>query len=201
MMKYLICSAFARVFTVLLSVLFDMPLLVPSQILFCGLIVDLFAILVFAFEKPDGVCKKSEVAERLEHPIKSNLFWMILGVLSSVAIFIIPFILSSITEKYANAEILNYGFLSFIILQIVILIESSNDNTVFTRKIKLNVMKLLSFCLVAFSVASMFLFDAFGGYFGIAHSAIALLPFSLIPGALAFIISEMCKFFSAKKKR
>jgi len=196
MTKYMIISQFARLFLVFYSVLTGELMLLPAQILFCGLIVDFAAVLVIAFERPDGsILKKREDTERrLRHPLLSNPQSIIFGLFWAAVTVLLVRLLSENQIIATESDRLALVFFSFIFTQLVALGESMREESVFAPGIRLNGMFLLTLTVIAAFVAGCLLFPAIGALFGITAA-----PSGPLWGGIAAIAAIMLAIFEINR--
>jgi len=169
MLRYLIVSQCARFFVVLYSVLTHTFLLSPVEILFGGLICDFMAVIIIAFERPahDILSLKENTEERLNHPFTQNVQSILFGLLWAVTTIGLPQLLSAAQIIEGEEQMLTVSFVSMILTQVVVLVETMREKSVFIPNVSFNgifvayILGLLAFILVCIYVPSV------GAIFGI----------------------------------
>ncbi len=199
MLGYLLCVLFARMFAVILSVLLGLPLVSASQILFLGLIVDFFAVLIFAFEKTDTKQKNKFSSSVLDRVFKKNLFWIFLGGGLSAITAVLPYVLKLIGFDVSYADISAFSFISLVLSHITVLLEAAERESLFKAKPKLNVIKLISVSLIVLLLMLFIAFSGFGIYLDVCPGSYKTLWFSLVPPVLVLVICEVRKLLVSKK--
>ncbi len=214
MLRYLIISQCARFFIVLFSVLTHHFLLTPVQILFCGLICDFMAVLVIAFERPasDILTLKENTEERLNHPLSRNARNVVYGFIWAFGTIALPYLLqmAGIIETYgqtASSQVLTVSFFSIVLTQIVVLVETMREKSVFIPDVTLN----LIFVLYVVGILAFFglcvLFPSFGGIFAVIRLNRKAWLSALALPLLVMILFEATKYvttwkeYQAKKRK
>ncbi len=169
MLRYLIVSQCARFFLVLYSVLTHDYLITPVGILFCGLICDFFAVLIMAFERPahDILSLRENTEERLNHPFSKNVQSILFGLLWAILTIALPKILQSANIIEASDEVLTVAFLSVLMTQVVVLVETMREKSVFLPNVSLNGVFIAYTLLIAAVIAVSALVPSVGAVFGI----------------------------------
>ena len=193
MSKYLMCVLAARLFCVLFSVFFKLDIITPAHILFSGLIVDFFAVLVFAFEKPRA--KRGEFLGELslDGKVKNNIFWVILGALFAAFVCLLSFALGHFLSGYTLGDIRSIAFISLVLSQLVFLGECTDDLIIIKRKIKLNTINLFSILFIIGLLILFVLFGTLGNCFNVNITNYMSLIWALVVPSIIFIVSELRK--------
>lgn len=133
MLGYLVNVQFARLFIVLYSVFTRNNILSPVQILIGGLAFDFLAILTIAFTKP-GVHTLSDYAAARREQKNLPKFIMrnaLFGVFWAVMTIFIPRIVSAISKGTDSGMLMSTAFISFSLLQLIILTEVKRPDSIF----------------------------------------------------------------------
>lgn len=199
MSKYLMCMLISRMLIVLLSVVFGLGIITPAQILFSGLLVDFFAVLVFAFEKPDRARDHKSSGDALDGTVKKNLFWMILGAVFAIISVSAAFCAKKLIPGFAAEDARTFTFISLVLSQLVFLFECTSDTFILKRKIKMNVIGLAALLFTLGSAVLFVLFGGLGKYMDVQPSNHICIPMALALPFLIFCISEIRKTVKNKK--
>ena len=201
MLKYMISSQISRLVLVFMSLLLGFTALIPSQILFLGLVTDFAAIIIIAFEKPDYTLVKAsaDVGGKLHNPFFKNPEASLLGVLWSIATSVSAMLLTS-NGVMPESAVTSYCFVSFIIAQIAMLNECKREGSVFDKNVRVNGAYLAMLAVVTVFLAVSFAVPTFGQLFGIARVSpyVALAFFA--PAVIITAVYEIFKFIISPKK-
>lgn len=169
MIKYLITVQSARLFLMLYSVIARDMLLTPIQILFCGLIIDLVAVIIIAFEKPSTDILKHpiDIESRLQNPLSHNIQCIVFGLIWAVLTVVMVKLLENFYITNTVSELMSGTFLSFIMVQIITLNETMKERSLFIPNVKINGVYLITFGSIAAFVVISLIFPQFGTLFGI----------------------------------
>lgn len=156
MLSYLLTVQFARLFIVIYSVFTHENILTPVQILFGGLIVDLFAVLSIAFSRPGPRTvreynhSENEMKNLTRFYVKNALF----GVFWAAMTIFVPQIMRFSGMSLDSEALIGASFVSFTALQYLILANARRVDSIF---------RLSSFNLNPFYVGSAFVVALFMG--------------------------------------
>ncbi len=194
MLKYMISAQIARLLLIFMSLFLGFTALIPSQILFLGLVTDFAAIIIIAFEKPDYSLVKasSHVGDRLQNPFIKNPEATVLGILWAVVTSVSAIILMK-TSLMTEATVTAYCFVSFIIAQIAMLNESKRETSIFDKNVRVNGAYLSMLAVVAAFLAVAFAIPSFGELFGIVRMSPYVALALLIPAAILTAVYEIFK--------
>ena len=193
--KYLLFNTFVRLGLALAGVFLDVSFINPQQILFCGLIVDFFAILVFSFEKPIDI---SRVDELSKNKIKKYISYSLSGLIAAIFVTVVPNVLGVIFIPMDSSDILTYGFVSVIFVQLVALIETTDDVPLFDRKPRFNAINSFFAVFALGFISAIVWSEKMALCFGISGVSIVLLLYALIPAFCVFAIFEIRKVIAKK---
>ncbi len=168
--SYLITAQTARFLMVLAGVLTGEPLFRPVQILFSGLIIDLAAVMILAFEPPSRtVLKEKDVTEqRLSRVFLENWDSLLYGLLWAGAQLAGVYLIRMILSTQPSAQQMSSAvFLSFIVNQMIVLLSVAKEGGIFAPTIRFNAVSLLVALLLGGFIALSLSVPAFGASFGI----------------------------------
>ncbi|MBQ7779328.1 MAG: cation-transporting P-type ATPase [Clostridia bacterium] len=200
MLKYMISTQIARLLLVFISLLCGFTALIPSQILFLGLVTDFAAIIIIAFEKPDYSLVKasSNVGGKLHNPFIKNPEAALMGILWAVVTAVSAVMLTK-TSVMPESAVTAYCFVSFIIAQIAMLNECKREQSVFNKNVRVNGAYITMLVVVIAFIAFAFALPSFGELFGIVpispYAALAL----LIPAVILTVAYEIFKAITRPK--
>lgn len=196
MFIYLTATFTIRLLAVLASFIVGFPLLTWVQILFLGFAVDLFSVLILAFEKPPRriLQMKSSADKWTSDKLPSSrlLFSVAIGAVFFLLEVIVLLILSlfSFTIEQLSCVL----FVSTIPASLLLLWESGRSAHASKRKewvvsnMPLAVLLFLSaFLLIAF------LLPAFGTAFGIVQLPLTAIPAIVLPSILLVVLCEVLR--------
>lgn len=205
MLKYMISTQVARLVLVFASVFLGFTALIPSQILFLGLVTDFAAIIIIAFEKPDHTLLKapSSVGDKLLKPFTKNPESTLFGILLAASIATGAVLLNKF-GLLADGGMTTYCFLSFLASQIALLNECKREQSIFDKNVRINGAYLMMLLTVIVFVLICAIVPSFASLFGVApigrYAAISVLA----PALLLTVIYEIFKAiigYGVKKKR
>lgn len=103
--QYLLLAQAMRLSVVCAAAVLRLPIPQPPQLLFLGLLLDLFAVLTMAFRAPDGnALALSEKQMQLPRLRDGMLFYIAAGILSGILLSAIPVIFSAAGRTLGAAE-------------------------------------------------------------------------------------------------
>ena len=200
MLKYTISAQIARLILVFMSMLLGFTALIPSQILFLGLVTDFAAIIIIAFEKPDYSLVKasSNVAGRLHNPFIKNPETALMGALWAVSTAVSAMILTH-TSVIPDTALTVYCFVSFIISQIAMLNECKREQSVFDKNVRVNGAYLSMLAVVTVFLTAAFAIPSFGELFGITRISPCAAIAMFIPAVILTAVYEIFKAVTRPK--
>ncbi|MBE6631675.1 MAG: cation-transporting P-type ATPase [Ruminococcaceae bacterium] len=201
--RYLAISQFAKFFAVLYTVLSGNPYFTPIQIITCGLLVDLAAVTVIAFEKPslDELSVKINTEETLKKPIQNYWYTILTGLLWIVIMLAVPYVLGYLGLPIVVGEFGTYMFFSFILTQLITLNEVMKERSIFVMNIKLNrVYVFVLFCIILFVVLCSEL-NAFASVFGTVQLSMQGWVCTFLVPVIMMFIYELSKIFTRNKRK
>ncbi len=200
MLKYMISAQLARLILVFMSLFLGFSALIPSQILFLGLVTDFAAIIIIAFEKPDYSLVKANynVADKLQSPLTKNPESLVMGVLWAIITAVSAVLLTrlSLLPQSACAA---YCFVSFIIAQIAMLNECKCEQSAFAKTVRINGAYIMMLLVVVLFLIFSFVFPSFGELFGIVRMPIYASLSLFIPAIILTLVYEIFKAITAPK--
>jgi len=201
MLKYMISTQIARLLLVFISLLCGFTALIPSQILFLGLVTDFAAIIIIAFEKPDYSLVKASanVGGKLHNPFIKNPESALMGILWAVATAVSAVVLTK-TFVMPESAVTAYCFVSFIIAQIAMLNECKREQSVFDKNVRVNGAYVTMLVVVVAFIAFAFALPSLGKLFGIVHMSTYAALATLIPAVILTAAYEIFKAITRPKK-
>lgn len=197
MLIYLLCSQFARLILVLFSVFFGVFAFSASQIVISGLIIDLFAVIVFAFDKTNLkiLSEKTTFENKLASPLKYLWPALIYAVLWSV----LTIAICLVCQKLA-ADTNTVAFLSFLFTQLVCIAQFRKYGFGKPAKKKFNNIFVLLFVGVMSFVLLLSSGSWISGMFGIVKCDVECILLSVIVPFVLFVIFSVVKLFKYEKE-
>lgn len=166
LMSYLLTVNIARLIILLYSFASGIFILTPVQMLICGMVYDLAAVMIIAFEKPPRDILSSfpvGSSPKKRHGILASLITgMGLGV-GGIALAII--LLK--TGSASAATVCTPIFITLLLSSIVILVEGGNRDKLFSGNLTLSNMLLTVFLSILLMTLFGRIYPTFGALFGI----------------------------------
>ena len=193
----------ARLFFVLMATFTDTVLMKPHQMLFTGLIMDLLAVFVIAFSRPDplGISDTSDYEKKLK-----TLFWreiptMFIGVLWGLS--------SLVSAKIGTMYLSDFGveaqntlvFASFIICQTMILLSVTNPGVLSGKGIRIHLIYVIDILVCAGFLVSVFRLDGIGRIFSVTKLSGWGYGLLFVPALIVFIVFEIYKSYRDHRDR
>ncbi len=197
MLIYLLCSQFARLLLVLFSVFFGVFAFSASQIVISGLIIDLFAVIVFAFDKTNLkiLSEKTTFENKLASPLKYLWPALIYASLWSACTVVICIVCQRLGED-ANTV----AFLSFLFTQLTCVAQFRKYGFSKPAKKKFNNI----FVLLVFGVFSFVLLlstaENFADMFGIGEINAENALLSLVVPFILYVVFTVVKLFKYERE-
>ncbi len=197
--KYLLTTNAARFCVILYTIFSKSPFLSPQQILFSGLIIDFFAMIIITFEQPDSKSiLLKDTTEELLSLQKYLPHSILMGVIWAVSVIIVP-----LTLKFVGFTAMNVlstaTFLGVVFSQFATLSELLKDESIFKQSTKYNRAHLISFIIIIALVVSALFIKSIGNLFGVVKLNWLQLIITLIPSFIMIIVGEFQKIFSNTK--
>ncbi len=166
LLTYLLTVNTARLLLLLWTFFSGRCMLTPVQMLVCGLIFDLAAVMIIAFEAPSSDILETRSKSRLQPPAAVNISAVLTGVFFGICQIIVGSLLYT-TSAVSLEGICTPIFLSTLIASPVILLESGKEGSLFKGKNRISNILLLSVLFGIILVCLGMAFPAFGALFGI----------------------------------
>lgn len=201
MLSYLLTVQVARLFIVLYSVFTHENIMTPTQILFGGLVIDLFAVLSIAFSKPGARTVKEYNATQAEVKNQSRFYSKnaLFGVFWAAMTIFVPRIMTLAGASIDSSMLISASFLSFTILQYMMLANVRRVESIFKlSSFNLNPFYAGSaFGIILFFVLS-FAYPAIGTLFGVTGLNLAAIGSVVIIVTVVMIMCEAYKIVMSK---
>lgn len=196
--SYLVTSQAARMLMVLYSVVFHGSALGAEQILVWGLILDFFAVIIIALERPDykTLRRRSDIYERLSNPFS--------GISVSLAYGIFWGALTMLTVNLfcGNAENASTViFISVILSIIAVCGEHRSEYSVFSKYRSINVSTCLFIGMSLLIIILCTVSEKAASAMGVTSPDPVSLIISTVPAILIFMLYEFERFLSIKRKK
>ena len=195
---YLLTTQSARLIPVLWGVLCGKYIMTPVQILFSGFIVDFAAVFTIAFQTPSpGILKnRGNIERKISKPFYSNIPYLAFGCIWAVLMIITTYASSSVKSGLSSAQLVSASFLGFTLTQFILLFEIKRKSSVFSTKVSINGIGLLTavFCAGLFMLS--LLIPDLGSLFGITTFGLNGVWIMLIPVLFTMVAAEIYKFIN-----
>lgn len=166
LMSYLLTVNIARLIILLYSFASGIFVLTPVQMLICGMVYDLAAVMIIAFEKPPRDILSSFPVGRSPKKWRGILASLITGTGLGVASIVFAIILLS-TDNANAATVCTPIFITLLLSSIVILVEGGNRDKLFSGNLTLSNMLLTVFLSILLMTLFGTMYPTFGELFGI----------------------------------
>ncbi|MBQ7499732.1 MAG: cation-transporting P-type ATPase, partial [Clostridia bacterium] len=199
MVWYLMSSQIAKFTIVLFSVFSGIEFFTPIQILFCGLIVDLAAVIMIAFQRPpsDILNQLEDTELRLSRPFTKNMQSIFFGVLWGLVTVLTPIIIRSIGGDISEKQFITAAFISFIFSQYLILDETMKSKSLFSYGRKFNKVYSAALIFTLVFIFVLFAYPSVGALFGVYALSAASIPALILPPVILIAAFELYKKFAA----
>ncbi|MGM9636657.1 MAG: cation transporting ATPase C-terminal domain-containing protein [Eubacteriales bacterium] len=195
---YLLTVNITRLLLLLWTFFSGNILLTPVQMLTCGLLFDLAAVMIIAFEKPDRDILAKGKSGRQNRTSAANFHAMLSGLFFGICLILSGSVLTSLGLVSAST-VCTPVFLSVLIASHLILLESGKERSLFAGDVSFS--NMLSFAVLSILALVGFglFFPVFGGFFGIYRLPVPAYVAVLIPPILLLLFTELFKS-TAKSK-
>ena len=198
---YIITSQTARFMLVLLSVIFEINVLSPQQILSWGLIFDFLAVLIMAFEKPKVGTAEKKIPESTplskSEMIKSAVFGAVWAVVTVLVPAIAGWCGADITEETMRSCV----FVSSVISLIFIAAENAHEDSIFAPGTTINAMNLIFFAGAAALITICAFSEGAASLMGMAQPNQTALLLSAIAPLIMFASYEVTKKLKRRREK
>lgn len=195
--KYLLTSQFSRFLILIYSILTQSQLISPQQLIISGLIVDLIAMCIFSFERPDH--KKIKESNEPISFAKIISMSLLSGIVWADSVIIIPPILRMIGILTVATQT-SVVFFGFIISQVIVLNELIRDDSIFKGPFVFNGAKIIQIIIVTALIVTSMLIPQVSSAIGVTKISWHAMLLSLIPSVIMIITFEIHKFILKKLK-
>ncbi len=212
MCEYLTLTFASRFILVLFSMISGLSLLTPIQLLFMGVICDLTAIMMIAFEKPEKTIlkskkkKKSNESKKMKNGFLKPSTLKQLGVYASISAFGtlvsigIMFLVNNFTGGSADS-MSTVAFIGSITFQLALIAEIITDGSIFKGKIKIYNIYPFYLGVIALVVSLSMISKTVGGAMNIVMLSGYEWIEVFIPAVLIIVIFELYKIFQNNLKK
>ncbi len=203
MMRYLFCSQTARLLLLALTLASGVALLSPAQMLFAGLITDMLAVLVIAFDRPARALPVTDRArEALDHLGARGLSDAGLSLLLSLPIFLQSPLYRAMGVSLDAAQVGSLSFISLTVFQITLLTAMLLRKRGLVRRYAVTRAYFAMALLLASFFAAALLIPALGRWFGVVpFPAPGWIGVALAAASAAALGSIVGKIPGAKNKK
>lgn len=189
---YLLSTAIARLLMLIGTLFTGIPLITALQLILLGVLVDLPAVMVMAFE-PCGRAVLKEKATK--HELLGTLSEYVMPAITGVAMFLVG-ILSVIVCKnlsMTGGQLTTVSLLTLILSSWALLLSSSSKDLVFNGEIRFSNMFVAALVMQAAEIALFLLIEPFGRVVGVHRTS--WLAAAVLFGAFlaSFFIFELLK--------
>ncbi len=202
MLKFMISSQIAKLVLIFISVVLGFTALTPPQILFCGLVLDFAAMIIIAFEKPDGSLLRAstKISEKLAKPLMMNLFSALIGVLWAIitAISVLYMVQHNLLDINAVPAC---SFISFILTQLAMLNECKREQSMFDRNMRINGAYVALLLILVLFFLSIFLIPSVGKWFSIVPLSIYGVCCAVLPCVIVTLFYEVYKLLGGRDEK
>ncbi len=190
MLAYLLTSQIARLFLVMLTIFTKISAITPVQLIISGLIVDLAAVIIYAFDHHDDFVlgEKNDIESKFRIPVSTFRTYIISAFVFSVLMCAFSVLFSLLPIGIGAEGVSSIMFISLVLSQLVLIDRYSLDiGKTRTKKGVNNAYIVMCTMVMAFLLLIIFVPD-YGKYFNVFftrswHFALSLiLPILLFAG-------------------
>lgn len=170
MCKYLTVTFVFRFILVAVSIFTGNVWLTPEQLVFMGVMCDIGAVILIAFEKHDlELLNCNNIKQTVSTKKRGlNVIWQygvisVIWTVSSIALLMLCISFGIITQS----RITSILFISYIISQFVLLAEISREDSIFKGKFRMYTIYPVYFLTIALFYGTCLMFPGIGEYVGI----------------------------------
>ena len=206
MLKYMIISQIARLCLVFTSIFVGFSSLIPTQILFLGLITDFAAVIIIAFQKPEPILLKrnDDIVVKINKPFIKNPETAFFGIFLAASTAFATVILQNHGLLNSDATS-SFCFISFLIAEISLLNECKQENSIFNKNIRINGAYVAMLTVTLTFIVLCVTLPEFAALFGIVRLGKYALISSIAPAFGLTVLYEIFKSITGygvdRKKR
>ena len=194
--KYVLCTQFVRMVMVLIPMIFGEAHLDARHALFCGFIIDIFALAVFACERygAERPGYRKRLAGEFRRPVRTNAGMITAAAVGGILALVLPYFIGSLDIMGRYLYETEYLFVSMILLHITVMfcVIFNNVKRYGMTAVSRTPIYLFAFCGVF--LALCFVFDPLGALFDVSEISLPYLLLTLVPSAacafLFFLIGD-----------
>ncbi len=196
--RYMLCSQFIRIVTILLPMLSGNVYLDARHAIFCGFVIDILAMLTFAFDRAnsDTAGSMRRMSGEFVTPIRNNAGIIIASAIGGISALLIPNVVGAIGFAGQYFYQTEYLFISVIFLQLTVIYCIRADRF---KKLTLSSINKFAIALVAIALLAILLcfsVEPIGILFDIREITVQYFFMAIIPSAVCAIL-----FFTVGKFR
>lgn len=194
---YLLAAQTARLILILAAIFFGIPLINPSFIMIWGLLFDFIAVVVMAFRKPDGTCRKTDPILSRRDILKSVAAGLVWGALMAGLIPAVQALCVRSNCYLSETMLRSILSASAIFSALVATAEAGRDKTIFSRH---HVTSMQALWILATVVFGLLIFLTSRGAKLIGGAACGAIGFlALLPAAVVLAVAELWRICSRRK--
>ncbi len=182
--RYLLTSQAARIFAVILCVIFGSRAITSEQVLIWGMIFDFFAMLLLARELPE----QGALSDHVDVSEKMLLPSAIFGLLWAIVTIAAP-----VLSRNESAMTPSVIFVSVLLSLVVVCGEYRSSHPVFSRKRRVSPAPLLFAAAAAAVIVAVTVFPWAASSLGLTQPDERALLTSVIPAAVMLAVFEACR--------
>ena len=203
MLAYLLSVQIARLFLVILTVFTKIAAITPVQLVISGLIVDLAAVIIFAFDAgPNNVLSdRGEYLNKLGSPFQAFKPYLITSFILSAFLCLYAVLVALLPMGVGTSGAAGAVFIGLILTQLVLIAEYRSDFSALVPKKGTNNAYVVTCTFVFAFVALVSLLSSYGKYFNVSFSSPLYFLVSLIMPVCSFCGFEIYKAVKRKKEK
>ena len=195
--RYVLCTQFVRIVTVLLPMIFGAAHLDARHALFCGSVIDIFVLFIFCFasySREKTVKSKMRIERELTFPLRNNVWKIAAASVGALCAVILPYIIGMLGFFGRYLYETEYLFISMVLIHLTIayctVSEVVNKHSKREKDSKLTndipSFVLLGFLIVFFVIS--FVVRPVGAVFGLIEISLPYLVLTLVPSVITLFL-------------
>jgi len=195
--KYVIMSQSVRLIIAMYGLLSGHLIINNEQILFSGLIIDFFAVIIFAFDQHKKIGIKTSTLDKVSDVVKKIPMSILASFVWSGTLIFLPLLLGLVGINAYDRQI-TITFISLILSQLTVIEQVLRDNSVFVKGIRYSRAHIVIVVLTFFMLCSAVFIPFIGNVIGITQINWLDLLFAFIPSVIMLITFEIHKLIHSK---
>jgi len=203
MVTYLTTAQLSRVLVTVGAIFLGFTAMIPIQLVFCGLIIDLAAIIASAFTRPPNtvLSLKDNAQAAFNKPLYMNMRAVLFAAFEAALILMINPLFVRMGFAFTAEQYISIAFITFILCRLITFVELATEKSIFRSGLRMSFSFLMFWILVTGFIAAALAFPSVGGVFGVVSLTRELTAASAVVGLLVLAIHEIFKLIVGQDKK